>query len=141
MTIFCSFPKIKDLGKTGTSRCLPLSGPAARRDARRLAAPATASGRTLSEEAVRLIDYGLHSQTLLEQAIKLSFGPEITGDLMMIGRIMQDAVSAPTSAGAPTDATDWSEAPEAFDRVAKAVATYFEQRNPRGAMLPNERRD
>jgi hypothetical protein len=37
--------------------------------------------------------------------------------------------------------TNWSETPEAFDRVAKAVAAYFEERNPRGGMVTNERRD
>jgi hypothetical protein len=109
----------------------------------RLRDAATTSGRTVSEEAVRLIDYGLQSQTLLEQAINLAFGPEITGDLMRIGRVMQNAASRATSeaAGAPVDIADWSETPEVFDQVVKAVASYFEQRNPRGEMLPRERVD
>jgi hypothetical protein len=96
---------------------------------------AVVSGRTVSEEAVRHIDLGLQSTTLLEQAINLAFGQEITGDLMMIGHIMRDAA---TRAGG---IADWTEDPEMFDQVAKAVAAYFEERNPRGGMIPNEGRN
>jgi hypothetical protein len=109
----------------------------------RLKTASAASGRTISEEAVRLIDYGLQSQNLLEQAINLAFGPEITGDLMRIGRVMQNAALRATSeaAGPPVDIADWSETPEVFDEVVKAIASYFEQRNPRGGILPIERQD
>src|ERR1017187_998950 len=93
---------------------------------KRLGQAAAAAGRTISEEAVRLMDYGLQSQSLLEQAIKLAFGNEITGDLMMIGHIMKTEAQSDT---------DWCETPEKFDRVAAAVKAYFDERNPRGGII------
>jgi hypothetical protein len=96
-----------------------------------LAKAAAASGRTVSEEAVRLMDYGLQSQTLLEQAINLAFGPSITGDLMMIGHAMQTA-ARPASTAAAAGVPDWRETPEIFDRVAKAVKEYFDERDRPG---------
>jgi hypothetical protein len=101
----------------------------------RLAKAAADSGRAMSEEAVRLLDYGLQSRSLLEQAINLTFGPTIAGDLMMIGHTMR------TAAGGDSVPVDWCETPEIFDRVAKAVQAYFDERNPRGGMVSNERRD
>ena len=95
----------------------------------RLAKAASASGRTVSEEAVRLLDYGLQSNSLLEQAINLTFGPVITGDLMMIGHTMR------TTIGPDGIGSDWRETPEIFDRVAGAVRLYFDERNPRGGQV------
>jgi hypothetical protein len=97
---------------------------------RRLEQAAAASGRTISEEAVRLMDYGLQSPSILEQAIKFTFGTDgawITGWVMDFGHILKTI--AP---GNP----DWCEEPATFDQVKAGLVDYLNAHEPRGEQVP-----
>jgi hypothetical protein len=104
---------------------------------RELERAAAATGRSLAQEAEHRIQQTFQNQKILQEALDLSFGPEISGLLMVIGDVMRTTAQtvAFTSTGDPS-IENWSEYPLIYDAVARAVATVFEQHNPRGEMLP-----
>jgi hypothetical protein len=88
---------------------------------------AAATGRSLAQEVEHRLDRSFIEEvqvnSILDQAIKLAFGAEITGFLMEIGHIMKTKAQ-----GDP----DWCEKPATFDQVVTGVAEYFDARNPLG---------
>jgi hypothetical protein len=103
---------------------------------RELERAAAATGRSLAQEAEHRIQQTFQNQKVLQEALDLSFGPQISGLLMIIGDVMRTTAQtvAFTSTGDPS-IENWSEDPLVYDAVAKAVATVFEQHNPRGRQL------
>ena len=94
---------------------------------------AAATGRSLAQEVEHRLDRSFIEETqagsLLQQAISLVFGAAITTHLTALGHLMNDAAN-----GDP----NWSESPEKFSMVRKRINEYFDERDPRGEMLPEK---
>jgi hypothetical protein len=101
---------------------------------------ATATGRSLAQEAEHRIQQTFQNQKILQEALDLSFGPEISGLLMVIGDVMRTTAQtvAFTSSGDPS-IENWTEEPLIYDAVAKAVSTVFDQHNPRGSQISEKK--
>jgi hypothetical protein len=103
---------------------------------RELERAAAVTGRSLAQEAEHRIQQTFQNQKVLQEALDLSFGPQISGLLMVIGDVMRTTAQTVsfTSAGDPS-IENWSEDPVVYGAVAKAVATVFDQHNPQGELL------
>jgi TraY domain len=102
---------------------------------------ATATGRSLSEEAETRLDRSIHSQSLLDEALVLAFGPRVVGLMLVIARVMRDVgQSAGFRATNTLDgASNWLDNAYALNQVTRAVQMVFETVRPGGEIsLPRE---
>jgi hypothetical protein len=103
---------------------------------RELEQAAAATGRSLAQEAEYRIQRTFQNQKVLQEALDLSFGPQISGLLMIIGDVMRaTAQTASFAKNGNPSLENWSEDPAVFDEVAKEVAVVFAMHHPGGGLL------
>jgi hypothetical protein len=107
---------------------------------RELERAAAATGRSLAQEAEHRIQQTFQNQKVLQEALDLAFGPQISGLLMVIGDVMRATAQtvAFTTSGDPS-IENWTEEPLIYDAVVRAVSTVFDQHHPSGEMLSEEK--
>ncbi len=110
----------------------------------RLDDAAEQSGRSQSQEAELRLDRSFERQDLAEEVLTATYGHELAGLLMILGRTMKDVgMSAGFAAirGVAVRA-NWLQNPYAFDQVANAAETIIEKFRPVGdASVPREFKD
>jgi hypothetical protein len=95
-------------------------------------------GISMNTEAVDRLQRTFQNQKVLQEALDLSFGPQISGILMIIGDVMRaTAQTASFAKSGNPSLEDWLEDPAIFDEVAKEVAVVFAQHRPGGGILPS----
>jgi hypothetical protein len=105
---------------------------------RELERAAASTGRSLAQEAEHRIQLTFQNQKVLQEALDLSFGPGISGLLMIIGDVMRATAQTVSFARKGDPSLEiWSEDPAVYDEVAKAVAAVFAKHRPVGEMLPS----
>jgi hypothetical protein len=98
---------------------------------------AAATGRSLAQEAEYRIQRTFENQRMLQEALDISFGSDISGLLMIIGDVMRATAQTVSFAKDGDPSLEiWSEDPVVYDEVAKAVATVFAEHRPVGGILP-----
>jgi hypothetical protein len=99
-------------------------------------------GISMNTEAVDRLQRTFQNQKVLQEALDLSFGPSISGLLMVIGDVMRTTAQTVSfaSTGDPS-IENWSEDPLVFDEVAKAVATVLAESRPVGEIVPLSKKE
>jgi hypothetical protein len=101
-----------------------------------LADAAARAGRSVSEEIEYRLDRSFVDGQMLVSAAEIAFGSDAAGLVMVIGDVMRTtAQSAADELKRENGHEGWTEDPEVYDQVAKAVAEVFEQHSPRGGTV------
>lgn len=99
---------------------------------------AQASGRSLSQESEFRLEFSFHREDLLEDALKLAYGREVTGVLMYLGYVMDLMVTwASMRRAAESDGrmdwnlslyarNNWASDPFMYDMVMEAAETLIQ---------------
>ena len=100
----------------------------------RIESSAKESSRSMNAEIVKRIERSFERQDLVEEVLEATYGRQLAGLLMILGRSMKDVgahagfVATRTVEGG----TDWFEVPYAFDQAAQAAETIIEACRPDG---------
>ena len=88
---------------------------------------ATASGRSLSQEAELRLEHSFKSQDILMEALDLAYGRHLTALLMILARAMQEAGTRGVfiSQWDTEGCEDWLSDPFAYDQAVRAATTTF----------------
>lgn len=99
---------------------------------------AAQSGKSLAQEIEQRLEASFHDQRRLTDALDLTFGPQLSAFLMLLGRVMH---TTGRSAGFSTTNTldgaeNWMLNPHAFDQVIEAANAILEAARPEGDTAP-----
>jgi hypothetical protein len=102
---------------------------------RRLDDAAVASGRSQSQEAELRLEHSFDREDLLIDILKLAYGEQLAGLVLLIAGAMHDAGvgEAFAKTSTPEEAWNWLEAQYPYDQAQKAATAILAALRPEGA--------
>ena len=100
----------------------------------RLEQAAQGTGHSMNAEVLERLERSFERQDLADEILTATYGRQLTGLLMAVGRTMKDAgtFAGFRATGTLEGSTNWLENPDAFDQGAKAATTIIEAFRPVG---------
>jgi hypothetical protein len=99
-------------------------------------------GVSLNTEATDRLQQTFLNQKVLQEALDLSFGTQISELLIIIGDVMRSTAQTVTFAARGDPSLEiWSEDPLVFDKVVQAVEAVLNERRPTGKIMPISKED